>query len=195
MLVEPRLRLTRLARETVPVPKPILNKLTRAQERFLRAADAVPADLWKIKPKPGVWSAAELVSHLIIVERSVIGSADKILQKPPKAIPLLQRFHFPLATVELRLVRRKAPLPLDPALVREKDAMLAELREVRERTLAFLDEKKTRDLSVYRWRHPFLGSLRADQWFAFIASHELRHEKQMREIAAALPKAIAASQK
>jgi hypothetical protein len=32
-------------------------------------------------------------------------------------------------------------------------------------------------------------------WFQFVAAHEARHEKQMREIAASLPKAIATLQK
>ena len=61
--------------------------------------------------------------------------------------------------------------------------MLAELRDVRERTLAFMDETKERNLGVYRWRHPFLGSLSAYEWFEMVARHQLRHEKQMREIA------------
>jgi DinB family protein len=125
----------------------------------------------------------------------VIRAADKILQKVPKPIPLFKRFHLPLAAAELRRVRLKTPLPLDPALLREKERMLAELREVRERTLAFIDETRGRDLSAYRWRHPFLGSLSAYEWFSLIASHEIRHEKQLREIATRLPKAIAHSQK
>jgi hypothetical protein len=179
----------------VPILDPILEKLARAQHGLLRAADAVPAELWKTTPKPGAWSAAELVAHLMTVERSVIRTSDRILQKVPKPIPLFRRFHFPLAAVELRVVRRKTPLPIDPAMLREKEGMLAELRDVRERTLAFLEETKGRDLSAYRWRHPFLGSLSAYEWFSFIASHEMRHEKQMREIATALPKAIALTQK
>jgi hypothetical protein len=72
--------------------------------------------------------------------------------------------------------------------VREKETMLAELREVRERTLAFVDETKSRDLSKYRYRHAFLGSLNIYQWLQMIACHEIRHEKQMREIAEAYRK-------
>jgi hypothetical protein len=68
------------------------------------------------------------------------------------------------------------------------------LRDVRERTLAFLEETKGRDLSKYRWPHAFLGALNVYEWFQFIASHEVRHEKQLREIAASLPKTITASQ-
>ena len=179
----------------MPVLEPILEKLARSQRGLLRAADAVPADLWQTAPNPGMWSAAELVAHLMTVERAIIRSADKIVKKVPKPVPLFKRFHLPLAVAQVRLVRLKSPLPQDPALLREKEPMLAELREVRERTLAFLDETKHRDLSAYRWRHPFLGSLSAYGWFSLIASHEMRHEKQMRDIAAGLPKVIALSQK
>ena len=167
----------------MPRLEPILEKLAFAQDRLLRAADSIPADQWKKSPGNGAWSAAQLVAHLIMVERAVIGSADRLLQKTPKHTSLLKRFHLPLALVEARVVKRKTPIPLDPALVCEKETMLAELRNVRERTLAFLDETKGRDLSAYRWPHAFLGSLNMYSWFQIIAAHQLRHEKQMREIA------------
>jgi uncharacterized damage-inducible protein DinB len=159
--------------------EPLVHKLANAQARLLRAADAVCAEQWKRGPGNGAWSAGELVAHLIMVERSIISNADRITQKPARPTPLLKRFHLPLALVEARVIRRKTPIPLDPQLIREKEAMLAELREVRERSLAFLDEKKNRDLSAYCWRHPFIGSLNLYEWFEMIAAHELRHTKQM----------------
>jgi DinB superfamily len=108
---------------------------------------------------------------------------------------MLKRFHLPFALAEIRFVRMKTPIPMDSQLLREKDAMLAELGQVRGRTLALIEETRNRDLSVYRWRHPFLGSLNAYEWFSFLGSHQIRHEKQMREIAANLPKVISGLQK
>jgi hypothetical protein len=162
---------------------PILQKLAHAQSRLLSTADSVRPDQWQTRPESGGWSAAELVAHLIMVERAVLGSADRVMQHAPRKIPLLKRFHLPLALVEARLIRRKTPIPLDPQLVREKETMLAELREIRERTLAFVDETKGRDLSKYRWRHAFLGMLNMYEWLQMIACHEIRHEKQLQEIA------------
>jgi uncharacterized damage-inducible protein DinB len=167
---------------------PLLEKLAHAQSRLLHTADSVRPDLWKTRPVRGGWSAAEVIAHLIMVERAILGSADRVMQHPPKQFSLLRKIHLPLALVEARLIRRKTPIPLDPELVREKETMLAELREVRERTLAFVDETKGRDLSKYRYRHAFLGSLNIYQWLQMIASHEIRHEKQMREIAEAYRK-------
>jgi hypothetical protein len=162
---------------------PILEKLAHAQSRLLHTADSVRPDQWKTRPVHGGWSAAEVIAHLIMVERAVLGSADRVMQHAPKHFSLLRKIHLPLALVEARLIRRNTPIPLDPELVREKETMLAELREVRERTLAFVDEIKGRDLSKYRWRHAFLGSLNTYGWLRMIACHEIRHEKQMREIA------------
>jgi len=66
-------------------------------------------------------------------------------------------------------------------VVPEKEEMLAaELRGVRERTLAFIEKTRDGDLSKYRMAHPFLGSLNAYQWLQFLAAHEKRHRKQMR---------------
>jgi hypothetical protein len=179
----------------VPPLEPILEKLDRAQHGLLRAADAIPADLWKTCPRPGAWSAAELIAHIITAERAVVGAAGRILKKQPKHIPVWKRFRLPFALAEIRFVRMKTPIPMDSQLLREKEAMLVELREVRRRTLALIEETRNRDLSAYRWRHPFLGSLDAYEWFSFLGSHQIRHEKQMREIAASLPKPISTSQK
>jgi uncharacterized damage-inducible protein DinB len=80
-------------------------------------------------------------------------------------------------------------------MIRGKEEMLAELREVRERTLAFIEETKGHDFSKYHMPHPFLGTLNAHEWLQLIASHEIRHRKQMKEIACDLPKVVVSSQK
>jgi uncharacterized damage-inducible protein DinB len=173
----------------------IIQNLSRAQSELLRAADIVPAEQWKTRPAEGRWSAGELTGHLITVERAIIGGTDKLLKKPPKAVSFFKRFHIPMAVAESRLIRLKSPVPLDPRIVREKEEMLAELRQVRERTLAFIEETMGRDLSKYRMTHPFLGSLNAYEWFQLIASHEIRHMKQMQEISVSLPKSVTRLQK
>jgi uncharacterized damage-inducible protein DinB len=173
----------------------ILQNLARAQSDLLRAADAVPADQWKTRPADGRWSAGELMCHLSAIEKAILGRADKLLQKPPRSVPFYKRFHVPMMIVERRIIRRKAPAALEPQAVGDKEEMLAELRGVRERTLAFIEETRGRNLSRYNMPHPFLGNLNAYDWLQFIASHEIRHVKQMREIAASLPKTVTSLQK
>lgn len=180
----------------MPALQSITENLARAEKQFVAAADAVPADHWKTCPSEGRWSAGELVCHLIQVERAIIKNAGKVLQREPQPRPLSKRFHFPMALVESRLIPLKTPIPLDSALVCEKDEMLAQLRAVRQQTKAFMEEKtQGKDLRKYHMPHPFLGTLDLSQWFQMIASHQVRHSKQMREIAAALPKTVATLQK
>ena len=173
----------------------IISCMARAQTGLLSAADAVATDEWKTRPSKGKWSAAELVAHLMMVERAVIGKADRVRQHPPKRISLLKRIHIPLALVESRWIRRKSPVPVQPEMLGDKELMLAELRAVRERSLAFLEETRSWNLAEYCWAHPALGTLNTYEWMQFIASHEVRHTKQMREIVATLPKAIESLQK
>ena len=107
----------------------LIASMTNTQAGFLRAADAVPAKEWRTRPSEGRWSAAELVAHLMMVERAVIGKADRVAQKPPKHVPLFKRIHLPMALVESRLIRRKSPVPIDTAMLQGKEVMLAELRD------------------------------------------------------------------
>src|ERR1700759_2646018 len=117
---------------------------------MLSTADGVPADQWRTRPKGGGWSAAEILGHLIMVERSVVGSADRVTHHPPKRFSRLQKLHFPLSLVQARGVKHGSPLPVDPERLSEKETMLAALRNIRERMLAFIDETKERNLGIYR---------------------------------------------
>ena len=174
----------------MPSLKSITENLARAEKKFLSAADAVPAEHWKTRPGEECWSAGEVVCHLIMVEQAIIKGADRLLQRPPKPRPFLKRFHIPMWAAESRVIRLKSPIPLDWGLIGEKEAMLGQLRRVRERTLAFLEETRGKDLNNYHMPHPFLGTLNAYEWFQLIASHEVRHSKQMQEIAVALLKSV-----
>jgi hypothetical protein len=176
--------------------QPVIRKLGSAQETFLRAADRISASNWLVRFSPQCWSAGHVVAHLCLVERGVLAYADRVIQKQPKILPFYKRLHLPLALVEARIVKRKAPAMVAPEENHAcKEVMIAELRCVRERTRAFLEETHRRELREYYWRHPFLGHLNFYDWFAFVAAHQLRHSKQMWEIGQNLPKGVASSQK
>ncbi len=166
----------------------ILEKLNSTRADLLRIADGVGSEQWQKKPEQNAWSAAEVIAHLTMVERGVTNRAHRIVQHPPKRVPFFKRVHVPVSIVSGRILRRKTPIPLEPALLGPKEEMLATLRTARESTLAFLHETQERDLAAYRWPHPFLGSLGFYQWFLFIAAHERRHTKQILEIVEKLRK-------
>ena len=172
-----------------------IHRLGVSQEAFLRAADGVSTAQWQQAPPAGGWSAAELTGHLCLVERGVLSNADRVICKAPPPASFFAQWHLPIGLVESRIVKRQSPNSVQPAGVAGKEVMIAELRGVRERTLAFLEETHQRDLAGYFWRHPFLGNLNFYGWFTFLAAHQVRHTKQMLEIAKNLPKDVASAQK
>jgi len=125
---------------------------------------------------------AEVIAHLTMVEETILKGAVRLTQDAPPQVPFWRRFHLPVWLAEWRGVRTKTPLPLDPSLVADREEMLPRLASLRQRTLAFLEENKKRDLRPYRWPHPFFGSLNFYDWLRVIAHHEVRHTKQIQEI-------------
>ncbi len=160
----------------------IIELLNRAHLEFVEACEQIPPNRWKKNPSKGGWSAGEVVVHLTMVESTVLGFVREELSKRAQPHSLIQRIHFPLVLVSRRLVKRKTPIPLDSSLIKARQEALEAYSSARNRTLKFIAEHSSRDLSPFRRKHPFLGSLNLYDWLRMLAYHEIRHTKQIREI-------------
>jgi hypothetical protein len=156
--------------------------LHRSQAGLLAAAQAVPEDSWRKPPSPGAWSAAEVFAHLTMVEEAITGGVTRMLAVPPVKLGFWKRIHFSPRLAQFRQLKRKTPIPLDPAMVLDKAESLARHSALRKRALAQFSENAGRDLRAYRHKHPFFGYLNFYQWFYTIGYHELRHTQQIQEI-------------
>ena len=137
---------------------------------------------WRESPAPDRWSAAEVIAHVGMVEERTIFGMKRLLRAAPSPLPLRKRFHLPLALSAWRGRKVRTPIPLDPERVRDKQESFAGLIGAREATVAFIESTRGTDVSIYRFEHPFLGSLNMYEWFRMIGYHELRHAKQIREL-------------
>ena len=156
--------------------------LGRSQAGLFAAAQSVPEDSWRKTPSPGAWSAGEVFAHLVMVETAIVDGVGRMLAAPPKKLPIWKRLHFPTRLAQIRQLKRKTPIPLDPALVLDKAESLARHSALRKRALALFSENDGRDLRAYRHKHPFFGYLNFYDWFYTIGYHELRHSEQVQEI-------------
>ncbi len=161
----------------------ILARLSQTRADLLAVVDPIPPERWRKAPPAGGWSAAEVIAHLTMVEGAILDGTERGLQKDPRSYPLWKRIHIPPILAEWRIVKRQTPIPLDPALVDDKQPMLDRFAASRRRTLALIEANRNRDLSRWRHTHPFFGSLNLYTWFKTIYHHEIRHTKQLREIA------------
>lgn len=156
--------------------------MERNRQELLRTAEGIPDQQWRQPPRPGSWSAAEIIAHLTMVEGAIAGGAAKVIRGDARPLPLWRRVHVPVFFAEWRGIKRQTPIPLDPSLIGDKRPMLEALAAVRQQTLAFLQQNAARDLRGYHWPHPFFGPLNLYAWFEVVARHEARHTKQLREI-------------
>jgi hypothetical protein len=79
------------------------------------------------------------------------------MQKPSRSVPFFKTVSCSDGVRRSTRHTTEGAVALELQVVREKEEMLVELRAVRERTLAFLEETSGRDLRKYRLPHPFLG--------------------------------------
>jgi hypothetical protein len=161
---------------------PILEHLRATRQKFLATIASVPGERWQVAPRAGAWSAAEVVAHVTLVERAVNKNSNRILSAPPASMPLHKRLHLPIWISTWRLFRVKTSIHPKAEFIGDKDELIASLASARKLTTDFLEANRDRDLSVYRAPHPFLGNLNLYKWQDFIAYHEERHRKQIREI-------------
>ncbi len=161
---------------------PILDHLKSSRAKLVSISEQIPAERWRQSPGAGAWSAGEVIAHVTVVEQRIVAGARKTMEKSPVHVPLLKRIHKPLAIAAWRGFKLKTPIPLDPNLVAARPESLDRLDAVRLVTLQFIEATRGQDLRVYRFPHPFLGSLHVYDWFRLLGYHELRHAKQIREV-------------
>jgi hypothetical protein len=161
----------------------IRNLLAATRSRFIATADSFPSNRWRDLPSAGTWSAAEIVAHTMQVEVAVLMHAKKTLRKPPYPVPFIKRFHLPLFLAAGRSRKIRSPIPIDPLRVPDQSEYKAKIAANREATVAFIEDTTSQDLSPYTFPHPVFGPLNLYGWLRLIAYHELRHAKQIREVA------------
>jgi len=161
---------------------PVFGFLKTSRAQFIATADEISNLNWLQSPAQQVWSAAEVVAHVGMVEETIITSCKKVLRSEPRPIALWKRIHPPLALATWRRKKVRSPIRLDPSRVYDRKGAYAALDATREASLAFMKSLGNRDLRSYRFPHPIFGSLNLYDWYRFIGYHELRHRKQIREL-------------
>jgi hypothetical protein len=155
-----------------------------AQTNDLRKAyDAVPPERRTVRPEPDRWSPAEIVHHLVIVDRR-INQRLKGLIEEARALPPESDGASILSDVAQRVsVRDRRFKTSEASEPRDTDPEriwgdLADARRELEEVVASADGLA---LGKVFAPHPALGSLCGYDWLAFVGAHAARHAEQIRE--------------
>jgi uncharacterized damage-inducible protein DinB len=159
----------------------VIERMADSDAAFTGAIGALSPEQWLWKPAAETWSVAECAEHVVIVEQGVLfrlrTSSAEGIEKTSGKEQLLSGLH-------LRTQRLQAPARVMPTgRFASPGECLAALETARAATLAWASDASTQ-LESHVMPHPMFGELHGLQWLGLIASHQLRHVGQMREVMA-----------
>jgi hypothetical protein len=136
---------------------------------------------WNFRPDDETWSIAEIVEHLVLIERRIHALiAD--LRNAPEATTSDGRAEMDdiiVNDVPVRSVKVKAPSVLCPTNGWSGPEGLQLFLECRDQTMQLLAAPLLRA----RVRpHPIFGAWDGYQWLLAVGSHTARHTDQIREV-------------
>jgi uncharacterized damage-inducible protein DinB len=170
---------------------PELELLNAERAQLLAGVAQVPESLRDRRPTSDAWSVAEILEHLMQVERFITSLLIKRSQEPaaePTAPELLEKAKLTAvraALVRDRSVKVEAPERIRPAGTLGAAAALEGLTAVRAALLEAFTSIDPKVLDGVTQRHPAVGWLTLRGWVQFVAHHEARHTAQIGELAVA----------
>ncbi len=158
-------------------------ELAEGRERLLRAVAEVAPAKWSARPSPEVWSPAECVEHIVMVEEQTMSflesrTAPRAASHP--AASLAGRDEVIRQSSVDRSEKRSAPERVRPSGGWQKQEAVERFRAVRARAIAFT-ESTSLPLRDLRWKHTYFGEIDSYQTLLFLAGHALRHTRQIEE--------------
>lgn len=152
-------------------------------DELRRAYESVPPERRAVRPEPDRWSPAEIVHHLVIVDRRINQRLRGLIAEA-RALPPESDDSSVVATIAPRVTTRdrrfktseaSEPRDTDPSRIWED---IAAVRRELEEIVATCDGLP---LGKVFASHPALGPLCGYDWLAFVGAHAARHADQIRE--------------
>ena len=161
--------------------KNVLQRLDSSHNKLLETIAPLDEEIFGRRPAGNEWSVAEIVHHLCLVEQRVIKELELALQQPPRRLNFLRHF-VPTSIVASRIIRVKAPKAVVPTNPPKKEATVNAFNTTRSRLKELYSTHGSDRLRKTIFKHPFLGEISGVATISFVAYHEQRHYKQIREV-------------
>jgi uncharacterized damage-inducible protein DinB len=166
-----------------------LDELYDNKERVLTTIEQTvgplsPSQL-SFHPAPGVWSVAEIIEHLVIVEPGMMRVVGSLTEKAESdrgttPAPFEVTLDDGIRTGSTgKFVTRPDAVPTGNVPAGES---LKTLRRIQAELLDLRPRLGAVDVSSVKFPHRALGDMTLGQWCAFIGAHEERHLGQIRSV-------------
>src|SRR6266550_481378 len=170
----------------------VLNYLDSERTALREAVELVPTDLRDQQPGPDRWSVAQVLQHLVIIEKRIgMGMTKWVADAVAGGVGPEGETSSILNSLDLALIadrsrRRNAPEEVRPNGELDAASAWTALEQTRAALRAGVLPADGLALGEVIQMHPVLGPINLYQWLLFVGSHEVRHTAQVREIAAEL---------
>ncbi|HXM50537.1 MAG TPA: DinB family protein [Pyrinomonadaceae bacterium] len=170
----------------------VLNYLDSERTALREAIELVPTGLRDKEPGPDRWSVAQVLQHLVMIERRIgMGMTKWVADANAAGVGPELETSSVLNSLDLALIadrsrRRNAPDEVRPDGKLDAASAWTALEQTRAALRAGVTPGDGLALSEVIQPHPVLGPINIYQWLLFVGSHETRHTGQVREIAAEL---------
>jgi uncharacterized damage-inducible protein DinB len=153
-------------------PDQLVDALREAHQQFLTVTATIPDNAFRVIPKEGEWSAADVLAHVCTIaafdERSICSVIERGEQ--PK---------------DVEDALEKAPSDAT------REQLLADIERYRERLIAVVLKADPQAHLDIVWGHREIGKMNWREWLLFARVHTLDHTRQMQAISAVVSKAEA----
>lgn len=158
-----------------------LKRLDVVHQKLLDTVQPLDSERFRQRPSDSEWSVAEILQHLYLVEERVIKDLTGAMAAEPGHVSFFKRL-IPTSIVAWRVRKFQAPKAVNPVDVPEKDAVLTNYNGARESLKNLCNSHSAARFRTLVFNHPFLGRIDGAATVDFVAYHELRHLKQIREV-------------
>jgi len=155
------------------------------QTGVLRAAfESLPDDRRAMRPSPDRWSPAEVVHHVVIVERRIASLLRSLIEQARAIGPERDESSVLAVIKPERFVERTRRIQTgDSAKPRDTNVatVWSEFDEARRELRRAIVSGDGLALGEVSAPHPAAGTLNGYEWIAFVGAHAARHAAQIRE--------------
>lgn len=172
-----------------PRVEEVINYLDTERNALRDAVERVPPELRSQQPGADRWSVAQVLQHLLIIEKRIgVGMTKWVNDAGAGGIGTETETSSVMNSLPLQLItdrsqRRNAPEEVRPSGDIDAESAWAALEKSRATLRAAFLAGDGLALSKVIQPHPVLGPINLYQWMLFVGSHETRHTAQIIEIA------------
>jgi hypothetical protein len=181
----------------LPILRSRFDELERQRRALLEELLAHTPEQLQFHPRPGAWSLAQLIQHLVLVEESSLEFLQKKPPRPAASRTLRHRMRWAVFSVVAPYpLRVKAPVAVVlPSADTPVEALVARWEDARRRLAEHLEGIPEEHLRLVVFKHPVGGPLPILETMEFFRLHLTHHTHQIRRIrgAAGWPSARSAA--